>query len=97
MRESTSFRLSQWSSKRVGYSDSLTLLPACLLARKIQWKDIEMSLPPGGVLLVIPDQQSLISTCMKSVARQLRANGRHCTELDASQFQPITAHSATPH
>ena len=69
--------------------DNLTLVPASLLPRKVDYEAIADRLPRGEVLLVLPPADSLERQTMQRVAQLFRAKGRHVTILTEERLRPI--------
>ncbi len=63
---------------------TVTLVPASFLSRSEEWRPIANALPPGVILLVVPDGNSPLRTSLRSIAQQMRRQGRQVAALSVS-------------
>ena len=72
-------------SRSGAQSGNLAILPASALHRMDDWKRVANSLPPGATLIVVPNHNESLRQTMKSVAKQLKADGRHVSAIGADE------------
>ena len=65
--------------------DNLALVPASLLPEKARYQAIANDLPPGEVLIVVPERAGQEREALERTAALLRAKGRHVTLLTTAQ------------
>ncbi len=67
--------------------DNVALVPGNLLPYKREYQHIANDLPKGGVLIVLPQEQSSRRAFEKTAA-QLKSKGRRIATISAARFVP---------
>lgn len=67
--------------------DNLALVPGDLLFCKQEWQGIANRLPPNGVLIVVPAQNSAQKRTMLAVAKTLSAAGHQVRVIPAAEVR----------
>jgi hypothetical protein len=66
---------------------NLALVPGSLFATRALWRQVAASLPPGIMLVVVPERDGPQRQALETVALVLRAQGHPVTTLPASTVQ----------
>ena len=62
------------------------LIPGNLLGYRERWQPIADALPPGEVVIILPDHDGALTTTFTAVIPLIAAAGHHVTTFPAERF-----------